>query len=185
MERRLHWGCGPLTPYGWINSDIVGFPGVDVVGDVLQGLPFDDDSFDVIVSIHALPEIPYRQQNTALRELYRILKPGGTIRFSLPDLDKALQAYRARDIDYFFLIPEDEVQTLSGKMIVQLLWYGQSRCMFTTEFASELLTRNGFTKIHDCAFRETKSGRCGITDLDDREVESLFIEASKPQSISS
>lgn len=180
MEKRLHWGCGPITPYGWINSDIAAFPGVDVVADVLQGLPFPDHEFDVIVSIHVLPEIPYRQLDAALRELRRILKPGGTLRLSLPDMDKAIRAYLERDVDYFFLIPDEQVQCLSGKMIVQLLWHGVSRSMFTAEFIQELLARNGFVDIRHCGFRETKSQRQGITDLDDRELESLFVEASKP-----
>lgn len=180
MEKRLHWGCGPITPYGWVNSDILPLPGVDVAADILQGLPFPANEFDVIVSIHVLPEIPYRQLDTALQELLRILKPGGTLRLSLPDLDKAIRAYLDRDVDYFFLIPDEQVECLSGKMITQLLWFGQSRCMFTAEFARELLARNGFASISPCAFRETKSPHRGITDLDDRELESLFIEAVKP-----
>lgn len=180
MLRRLHWGCGPITPYGWVNSDIAPFPGVDVVADILEGLPFSDNSFDAIVSIHVLPEIHFRDLDAALKELYRILVPGGTLRLSLPDLDKAIRAYLSQDIDYFFLIPDDKIQCLSGKMIVQLLWYGQSRCLFTTEFVTEILERNGFIDPQPCAFRKSHSPHEGITDLDDRELESFFIEAQKP-----
>lgn len=177
--RRLHWGCGPITPYGWVNSDIQPGPGVDLVADILQGLPVPDDWFDYIVSIHALPEIPYVHLDRALQELRRVLKPGGVLRLSLPDMDKAIAAYQRGDIDYFFLIPDEVVKTLSGKMIVQLTWYGRSRCMFTTEFATELLVRNGFKDIQPCEFRQTKSRHPGIVELDDRELESLFIEATK------
>ena len=180
--KRLHWGCGPITPYGWVNSDIHAFPGVNVVADILQGLPFPNHEFDLIVSIHVLPEIPYRHLDTALKELFRVLKPGGVLRLSLPDLDKAIQAYLRKDIDYFFLIPDEAIKSISGKMIVQLLWYGQSRCMFTSEFVTELLERNGFQQIQFCRFRETKSLHPGIVELDDRELESLFVEAQKPAS---
>lgn len=179
MLRRLHWGCGPITPYGWVNSDIQPGPGVDLVADILQGLPVPDDWFDYIVSIHALPEIPYPHQDRALQELRRVLRPGGVLRLSLPDMDKAIDAYKSGDIDYFFLIPDDVVRSISGKMIVQLTWYGRSRCMFTGEFAIELLSRNGFRDIQLCRFRETKSEHPGIVELDDRELESLFIEARK------
>jgi SAM-dependent methyltransferase len=177
--RRLHWGCGPITPYGWVNSDIEPGPGVDVVADIRNGLPLPDDSFDCIVSIHTLPEIPYRDLDRTLQELRRVLAPGGVLRLSLPDLDKAIKAYTSRDIDYFFLIGDDEVKSISGKMIVQLLWYGRSRSMFTVEFITELLVRNGFQSIQPCRFHQTYSPYPGIIELDDREVESFFMEARK------
>ena len=178
MVRRLNWGCGPITSYGWVNSDIYGWPGVDIVADIRAGLPVADNTFDYIVSIHALPEIPYGDLDRALSELRRMLKPGGVLRLSLPDMDKAIAAYRSGDVDYF-LISDEEVKCLSGRMIVQLLWRGQSRSMYTTEFAAELLARNGFQAIHSCSFRETKSGFIDITELDNRPIESLFIEAAK------
>lgn len=178
MVRRLHWGCGPITPYGWVNSDLQAGPGIDVVADIRAGLPLPDDSFDYVVSIHALPELAYSDLDRALSELRRVLKPGGVLRLALPDLDKAIAAYTAGDIDYF-LIPDEVVKSLAGKMIVQLLWYGRSRSMFTVEFATELLTRTGFSSIQKYPFRQTGSPHPGIVELDDRELESFFVEARK------
>jgi predicted SAM-dependent methyltransferase len=176
--RRLHWGCGPITPYGWVNSDIHPHVGVEVVADIRAGLPLADDSFDYIVSIHTLPEIPINDLAPALAELRRVLRPGGVLRLSLPDLDKAIRAYLDQDVDYF-LIPDDVVKSLSGKMIVQLLWYGRSRTMFTVDFTTELLARGNFRSIQACPFRQTSSEFPGIVELDDRELESFFIEARK------
>lgn len=178
MPTRLHWGCGPHTPFGWVNSDIAAGPGVDVVADVRQGLPFPADHFDYIVSIHVLPELAYRELDPALVELRRVLKPGGVLRLSLPDLDLAINAYRSKDVDYF-LIDDDEVKSLAGKLIVQLLWYGRSRSMFTWEFIKELLERNGFHDVRRCAYEQSSSGLAGITELDNRPLESLFVEARK------
>ena len=178
MIRRLHWGCGPITPYGWVNSDIQPGPGVDVVADIRAGLPLPDDTFDYIASLHTLPELSYAELDRALLELRRVLRPGGALRLSLPDFDKAIQAYTRKDIDYF-LIPDEVVKTLSGKMIVQLLWYGRSRCLFTQEFTVELLRRCGFQSIQLCNFRQTASDYPGIVELDDRELESFFVEARK------
>lgn len=179
MHRRLHWGCGPLTPFGWVNSDITAAPGVDVVADIRRGLPLPSESFDYIVSIHALPELAYNELDAALAELYRLLKPGGVLRLGLPDMDKAIQAYKSKDIDYF-LIGDDVVRSLAGKMIVQLTWYGQSRSMFTFDFTRELLERNGYAAIRRCDYQQTHSPFAGIVELDNRQLESLFVEASKP-----
>jgi ubiquinone/menaquinone biosynthesis C-methylase UbiE len=178
MHRRLHWGCGSITPYGWVNSDIQAGPGVDVVGDIREGLPLESDSFDYLVSIHALPEIPYADLDRVLAEIYRLLKPGGVLRLGLPDMDKAITAYQTGDVDYF-LVGDDVVRSLGGKMIVQLTWFGRSRSMFTWEFCEELLSRNRFREIVRCGFRETRSPLPGIVELDNRELESLFVEASK------
>jgi hypothetical protein len=51
--------------------------------------------------------------------------------------------------------------------------------MFTAEFATELAERCGFRKVEICSFRETKSDHPGIVEMDDREMESFFVEATK------
>lgn len=100
------------------------------------------------------------------------------LRLGLPDLERALEAYRTHDIDYF-LIGDDVVRTVAGKLIVQLTWFGRSRSLFTYDFIHELLERNGYVDIRGCAFRETTNEFPGITELDDRELESFFVEARK------
>ncbi len=179
LPRRLNWGCGPITPFGWVNSDIMQAPGVHAVADIRSGLPFPDDWFDAVVSIHALPELSYLELDVALKELRRVLRPGGVLRLGLPDMDRAIEAYKSGDLDYF-LIGDEVVRSLAGKMIVQLTWFGRSRSMYTAEFTKELLSRNAFASVSKCAFQESMFGPHWITDLDDRPLESIFIEARKP-----
>jgi predicted SAM-dependent methyltransferase len=161
---------------GWVNSDKDAAPGVDVVRDIREGLPLASESFDYAVSIHALPEIPYPQLEDVLWELRRVLKPGGVLRLGLPDLDRAIQAYLRQDRDYF-LIPDETVTALGGKLVVQMTWYGRSRTMFTYEFVEELLQKSGFRQIARCAYQETHSLYPEIVELDNRPQESLFVEA--------
>jgi SAM-dependent methyltransferase len=176
--KRLNWGCGPNSMDGWINSDQKAGPGIDLSGDIRDGLPLESDSLDYIVSIHALEEVPYPDLLLVLRELRRVLKPNGTLRLSLPDLDKGIQAYLRQDRDYF-LIPDDEVSSVGGKLIVQLLWYGYSRTLFTYDFIEELLHKAGFRYVRQCCYRETSSPYAEIVELDNRERESLFVESTK------
>lgn len=176
--QRLNWGCGPTARYGWINSDIDPWPGVQIVGDVLKGLPLADNSMDYIVSIHVLPEIAYNNLDATLSELCRVLKPGGVLRLGLPDMDRAIRAYQSGDRDYF-LIDDNDVKDLSAKLVVQLTWFGRSRCLFTDAMTRELLARNGFDEITSCAYQQSASGLAGITELDDRPLESFFIEGRK------
>jgi len=108
-----------------------------------------------------------------------VLKSGGVLRVTLPDLEKGLAAYQSCDRDYF-LIPDEEWEDIGSKLIVQLLWYGYSRTLFVRGFVEELLRKAGFTDIRHVAYRETASPYPEIVDLDNREQESLFVEASKP-----
>ncbi len=176
--RRLNWGCGPVTPAGWVNSDRKSGPGIDVSCDIRDGLPLPDASFDYVVSIHALQDLPYLDVLPVLRELRRVLKPGGVLRLALPDLDRAVQAYVRGDRAYF-LVPDEEVRSLGGKLAVQMLWYGSLRSMFTYDFVVELLGKAGFAAVTRCRYRETASPYPEIVELDNRETESLFVEAAK------
>lgn len=176
--KRLNWGCGRHPAPGWLNSDLKAGPGIEISCDIRDGLPLESDSFDYIVSIHALPEIQYPDLFPVLQELRRLLKPKGVLRLALPDLDKGIQAYLCKDRDYF-LIPDDEVKSIGGKLIVQLIWYGYSRTLFTHDFVEELLHKAGFSHVSRCHYKETNSPYPEIVELDNRERESLFVEAVK------
>jgi predicted SAM-dependent methyltransferase len=177
--RRLNWGCGDWTPAGWINSDVKGGPGIDVVCDIREGLPLPDESVDYIVSIHALPELALPDLVPALRELRRVLKQGGTLRLGLPDLDRAIDAYREGNKGYF-VIPDDHARSIAAKFVTQMLWYGYSKSLFTYDFVEELLVRAGYVAVTRCAFQQTESAFPDIVTLDNRASESFFVEAGRP-----
>ena len=176
--RRLNWGCGEWAEDGWINSDVKDSPGIDVVADIREGLPIDSDSIDYAVSIHAMPEIPYTELVPTLEELRRVLKPGGVLRLALPDLDKGIAAYQRRDPEYF-KVPDEAAKSVGAKFVTQMVWFGYSRSLFTHEFVEELLEKAGFTRVDHCAYRRTASRYPEIVELDNREQESLFMEAVK------
>ncbi len=178
MTARLNWGCGPRPAPGWTNADRLTMPGIDVSCDIRQGLPLPSDSFGYAVSIHALQEIPYLEMVPVLRELRRVLKPAGVLRLGLPDLDRAIDAYLRRDPSYF-LVPDDEVASLGGKLSVQMTWYGNSRSLLTFDFVAELLGKAGFEEVRRCEYRQTGSPYPEIVSLDNRPRESLFVEAVK------
>jgi predicted SAM-dependent methyltransferase len=176
--RRLNWGCGEWTIDGWINADVKKGDGVDIVGDIRDGLPLEPDTVDYIVAIHSLPEIPFTELVPTLAELRRVLKPGGVLRLALPDLDKGIAAYHRRDADYF-KVPDEDARSVGAKFVTQMVWYGYSRSLFTYEFTEELLQKAGFAGIFRSAFKQTAGPFPEIVDLDNRERESLFVEAVK------
>jgi SAM-dependent methyltransferase len=174
--RRLNWGCGSHPEPGWTNSDQKDDPGIQISCDILDGIPVADGHFEYAVSVHALPEVPYTALLPALRELRRVIRPGGTLRLGLPHLEKAIDAYRRGD-RAFFLIPDEEMATIGGKLIAQLTWYGYSRTAFVPEFAEELLRKAEFAAVHHLPYRRTASAHPDIVELDNRPEESFFVEA--------
>jgi SAM-dependent methyltransferase len=74
----------------------------------LLDIPFDGDSFDVAISCDVLNDAGLSDEDRALRELYRVLKPGGRLFLNLPALklltsehDRAtsvVRRYTRRDI---------------------------------------------------------------------------------------
>jgi SAM-dependent methyltransferase len=178
QARRLNWGCGTQPEPGWINSDRKEGAGIDISCDIREGLPLAEGSIDYAVSIHALPEVPYPDLLPVLRELRRVLKPGGVLRLGLPNMERAFDAYRRGDRDWF-LIPDDEMHSVGGKLITQLVWYGYSRTLFVPEFAEELCRRAGFAEVRQLAGGQTASPFPDIVALDDRPLESFFVEAVK------
>ena len=176
--KRLNWGCGGHVLPGWINSDRKERPGVNLCCDIAEGLSLETGSIDYAASIHALPEVPYDQLVPVLSELRRVLKPSGVLRLVLPDLIKGVRAYERGDRSYF-LIPDEAARSLGAKLVTQLIWFGHSRTLFTSEFIEEMLLKAGFARVEHCSYRVTKSAFPEIIDLDNREPESLYVEAVK------
>jgi len=176
--RLLHWGCGTDIRSGWLNSDLIASPGVDLPADIREGLPLEDCSIDYIFSSHALQMLPYPQLVSALQELRRVLRPHGVMRMGLPDFDRAIAAYQRGDASYFY-VPDSDATTLGGKFSVQLTWYGSSQTLLNYEYSRELLERAGFIDVRQSEFGQTLSDYPDLAVLDNRERESFFVEASR------
>lgn len=79
----LNLGCGTDIKKGWVNLDCVELPGVDVCHDLEKfPYPFPNDYFDLILARHVLEHLD--RFVDAIRELHRILKPGGVLRVIVP-----------------------------------------------------------------------------------------------------
>jgi SAM-dependent methyltransferase len=79
-EQAFHKRFKAMKNLDYTTSDLKS-PLADVKADICD-LPFDDNSFDFILCNHVLEHIP--DDTRAMQELYRILKPGGTGVFQIP-----------------------------------------------------------------------------------------------------
>ena len=86
---RLNLGCGRYPTPGWINLDSVAWPGVDIVRDVLRGLPFSDGVIEEIYSENFLEHIPQSETIWIMNEMYRVISPAGIARHLIPQAGTA------------------------------------------------------------------------------------------------
>lgn len=89
----LNIGCGNRYREGWVNIDLKPASPDVIAWDVSEGLPFEDESFDVVYHSHILEHFGREQAPLFLRECHRVLKHGGIIRVVTPNLEEICRLY--------------------------------------------------------------------------------------------
>ncbi len=98
-DLNLHLGAGPTRIDGFVNIDIQGAP---LNLNLAWGLPFADGSVQRIYVSHMLEHLFYPHDVGAfLREMRRVLGPGGRLRLAVPDIGACIEAYRQGDRRFF------------------------------------------------------------------------------------
>ncbi|HEY6187410.1 MAG TPA: methyltransferase domain-containing protein [Pyrinomonadaceae bacterium] len=93
MKSLLNLGCGSRFHPAWVNVDFDARDASVLSHDLRRGVPFPDEQFEVVYHSHLLEHFPRPEARAFLRETYRVLKPGGTTRIAVPDLEKIAQVY--------------------------------------------------------------------------------------------
>jgi predicted SAM-dependent methyltransferase len=85
---RLNIGSGGAPLPGFVNVDaLADAPGVDVVADISERLPFEDGSADLIYAAHILEHFPTDAVPAMLADWRRVLREGGELLVAVPDLE--------------------------------------------------------------------------------------------------
>lgn len=90
----INLGCGNHFHEDWVNVDFL-VTGKDVIAHNLnQGIPFQDNYFDVVYHSHVLEHFAKKDAGAFLSECYRVLKKDGIIRVAVPDLEQIINEYQ-------------------------------------------------------------------------------------------
>lgn len=87
---KLNLGSGNAPRNGFLNIDRRQLPTVDIVRDVLRGLPFADDSVGHIYSENFLEHLPQTEIIWMFNEMWRVLEPGRSMQHLIPQAGTAL-----------------------------------------------------------------------------------------------
>jgi len=89
----LNLGCGRRFHAAWINIDFSSSSPNVIQHDLSTGIPFEDNSCDVVYHSHLLEHFTKEHAPKFLKDCFRVLKPGGTIRVAIPDLETIIRLY--------------------------------------------------------------------------------------------
>lgn len=84
---KLDLACHRGKPEGYTGLDIKAYDDVDIIADLNDGIPLDDNSCDEIRAYDALEHIDNKNRDMLMREIYRVLKPGGVLDSKTPSTD--------------------------------------------------------------------------------------------------
>ena len=142
---RLHLGPGQKAYLpGWINIDANMFTGkCDVWADLRNPLPLNDGTVDAVYSHHVVEHLPDVEDH--LREVYRVLKPGGVYRIGGPNGDGAIKKFSEEDKAWFGDWP-DKYDSIGGRLVNFIFCRNEHLTMLTESFLREIAQRVGFTR---------------------------------------
>jgi SAM-dependent methyltransferase len=216
MGLYVQYGCGASCPDGWMNFDAsptlrlqrlpflgslfrrgdIVFPAGVRYGDIVEGLPLADNSVDAAYASHVLEHLALADFRLALRNTFRMLKPGGVFRLVVPDL-----AARARK----YVAMADHGGTDASSWLMRTTYLGEEqrprglqararsllgnrahRWMWDAGSLSEELRQAGFVAIRPCRFNDADDPAFRQVEEADRfhdgtiGVDECALEARKP-----
>lgn len=206
---KLQIGAGLDGPQSWMNVDasptlrlqrlpIIGrlmqrvlsprFSPSVVYGDVVQGLKLHDGSARVVYSSHLLEHLALEDLKLALREVHRVLTPGGVFRSVLPDLGCDVQRYLQTDA-------EDRASQFMRSTLLGLerrerglphalrSWLGNSQHLWMWDYRSmaHRLSQAGFTEVRLARHGDSSDPVFAEVERVERWDDAFGFECRKPR----
>lgn len=210
MKKYVQYGCGHSAPKEWVNFDvsptlriqktpIIGllvkkklnttFPSNVLYGDIIKGLPIEDNTCDGLYCSHTLEHLALDEFRIALKNSYRILKKGGVFRCIVPDLEHIAREYitsleKGDDLASVKFVSETLLGSESRpKGIKNFIssFYGNSKhlWMWDSNSMTAELKNAGFSKIRNCVFNDSSDPMFALVENKSRFVNSVAIECVK------
>ena len=89
----LNLGCGNSYHSDWVNLDLLPQSPEVTQADISKGIPYPNASVDVVYHSHLLEHLNRPDSKQLIADCFRVLKPGGTLRVAVPDLEQIAKQY--------------------------------------------------------------------------------------------
>lgn len=151
---RAHLGCWTRFIPGFIHVDLCDFPHIDYRSSIDKLTFFPDNSVSLIYCSHAFEYFSRDDAPRVLKEWFRVLCPGGTLRLAVPNFPALIRIYEETGKIEAILGP------IYGKMKVDTQYHQavelyHKTCYDETSLVS-LLNENGFREARWWDWRLTE-----------------------------
>jgi len=202
----IQYGCGFSSPKGWRNFDasptlrferlpILGklytkndkrFPFNVEYGDIVKGLPVEINSCKGVYCSHILEHLSLNDFRTALKNTFKILKPGGLFRLVLPDLEHCINQYSNNNSsDAAFLFMQETLLGYEhrprGLKAIIALWFGNSQHFWMWDYKAILLelSNAGFKNVKRAYYNSSEDPYFKSVEEMSRWQDCLGVECKK------
>ncbi|HMS56766.1 MAG TPA: methyltransferase domain-containing protein [Fimbriimonadaceae bacterium] len=169
---KLNLGCGHDVREGWVNVDK--FPASDsVVQADFPYLPFEDNTSEEVVLSHVLEHFGYAEGEILVREIHRVLGPGGVATIEVPDINWCLAQFLGAPEPNGYTNPQNDYNT-SHK------WGLWAQAIWGDQHHDGLFHKWGYTPhrllnlLHHCGFNQVN-----IDFVPSHGVQCLLARATK------
>lgn len=191
-EPKLHIGGGAHLLDGWLNTDLALVPGATIL-DATRRFPFADGSFQFVFSEHMIEHILYEDAIGMLSECHRVMRKGGVIRVTTPDLAAITGLYagklsgiESRYLSWFCetFLPPDHPRTAASAINAHFRMWGH-QFLYDEGTLAEALRTAGFESVTRRRLGESPYAALqGLENVDRYpegllDFESVALEASK------
>lgn len=153
--------------------------------DVRHRIPYARGSVDAVYSSHMLEHLDRDEAVAFLREVRRVLRPGGVLRLAVPDLAALVARYQATgDADALVagtFLAETRARGLAQMLKRWIIGPRHHRWMYDGPSLCRLLVSEGFAEVSVVRPGETRIAEPGTLDLRERAGESTYVEALQPE----
>lgn len=179
---KLNVGCGTDYKDGWINIDNNSDENIeklDLNWDLRFPLPFGDNSVDFIFNEHFIEHLTVEEGQSAIKDLMRVLRPGGVMRIATPDLQGSIYYYNNVEIEDDPTIKEFQlfhIKTKAERINISFRSWGH-KWLYDWDELERRLEEAGCTKIKRCKLHKSKHSE--LKNLEIRRQSDLIAEVTK------
>lgn len=209
-KKYLQYGCGLSAPTEWENFDAsptlriqktpvlsiilksklnVIFPNNVLYGDIIKGLPVQDNSYDGVYCSHTLEHLSLEDFRIALKNTYKVMKDGAIFRCVVPDLEWAARKYikeldngdRKASLEFInstLLGIKKRPKGIRGG-ISSFLGNSHHLWMWDTKSLALELENVGFKKIRKCQFNDCEDKMFQLVEDEGRFINCAAIQCEK------